>query len=121
MLRGLDPREQPLFVLDPIAARLFVERGPFPKKQDLEDWAHSAALMKASEYWDYQLVQNYVYPRATFGEEPYASMLAAADDEPIPMFPRESIRTVVVGGETNGYWRIFGARYGKTVSVDEWR
>ena len=28
--------------------------------------------MPASEYWDYQLVQNYVYPRATFGEEPYA-------------------------------------------------
>jgi len=77
--------------------------------------------MKASEYWDYQLVQNYVYPRATFGEEPYASMLAAAPDELIPMFPREAVRVVVVGGETNGYWRIFGASYAKTVSVDDWR
>jgi malate dehydrogenase (oxaloacetate-decarboxylating) len=28
---------------------------------------------------------------------------------------------VVVGGETNGYWRIMGATYGGTVSVDEWR
>ena len=28
---------------------------------------------------------------------------------------------VVVGGETNGYWRIFGGGYAKTVSVDEWR
>jgi hypothetical protein len=27
----------------------------------------------------------------------------------------------VVGGETNGYWRMFGARYGGTVSVDRWR
>jgi len=121
MLQGMDPREHPLFVLDPIAARLFVERGGFATKDQLEDWAYATARMRASEYWDYQLVQNYVYPRATFGEEPYASMLAAPPDELIPMFPREAIRVVVVGGETNGYWRIFGATYGKTVSIDEWR
>ena len=28
---------------------------------------------------------------------------------------------VVVGGETNGYWRIMGCNYQKTVSVDAWR
>jgi hypothetical protein len=121
MLLGMDPREQPLFVLDPIAARQFVERGGFDTKAKLADWAFDTALVAASEYWDYQLVQNYVYPRATFGEEPYASMLAAADDELIHMFPREVIRTVVVGGETNGYWRIFGASYAKTISIDDWR
>jgi len=27
----------------------------------------------------------------------------------------------VVGGETNGYWRIMGAKHRKTVSVDDWR
>ena len=32
MLRGMDPREQPLFVLDPIAARQFAERGGFATK-----------------------------------------------------------------------------------------
>jgi hypothetical protein len=121
MLLGMDPREQPLFALDPIAARQFAQRGPFPTREALEDWAHSTALMKASEYWDYQLVQNYVYPRATFGEEPYASMLAAQPDALIPMFPREAIKVAVVGGETNGYWRIFGASYAGTVSVDDWR
>ena len=121
MLLGMDPREQPLFALDPIAARQFAERGPFPTKDALEAWAHDTAQMRASEYWDYQLVQNYVYPRATFGEEPYATMLAAGPDELVPMFPRDAIRTVVVGGETNGYWRIFGASYARTVSVDDWR
>jgi hypothetical protein len=121
MLLGMDPREQPLFVLDPIAARQFVERGGFGSKGKLADWAYETALMAASEYWDYQLVQNYVYPRATFGEEPYASMLKASDNELIHMFPREAIRTAVIGGETNGYWRIFGASYARTVSVDEWR
>ena len=33
----------------------------------------------------------------------------------------EDIHVLVVGGETNGYWRIIGARYETTVSVDEWR
>jgi len=28
---------------------------------------------------------------------------------------------VVVGGETNGYWRIMGCNYQATASVDEWR
>jgi hypothetical protein len=28
---------------------------------------------------------------------------------------------VVVGSEVNTYWRILGAKYRKTVSVDEWR
>ena len=37
------------------------------------------------------------------------------------MFRRDEIEVVVVGGETNGYWRIFGAHYGQTVSVDDWR
>jgi hypothetical protein len=121
MLLGMDPREQPLFVLDPIAARQFAERGGFDTKEKLEDWAFETSLMAASEYWDYQLVQNYVYPRATFGEEPYAAMLAAPDAELIHMFPREAIRVAVVGGETNGYWRIFGASYAKTMSIDAWR
>jgi hypothetical protein len=121
LLRGMDPREHPTFVLDPIAARLFVERGGFDTKGKFIDWVHHNACMPAGEYWDYQLVQNYIYPRATYGEEPYASMLQAASDQLIPMFKRDEIEVVVVGGETNGYWRIFGALYGKTVSVDEWR
>ena len=48
-------------------------------------------------------------------------MLKAKDDEYIRIWPKEKIKVVVTGGETNGYWRIFGANYGKTVSVDEWR
>jgi hypothetical protein len=39
----------------------------------------------------------------------------------IQTFRREDIHVVVVGGETNGYWRIMGATYAKTVSVDDWR
>jgi hypothetical protein len=121
LLRGMDPHNPPTFVLDPITARQFIDRAGFDDKEMLIDWIYENARMAAGEYWDYQLIQNYVYPRATFGEEPYASKLKAAPDELIPMFTRDSIHVVVVGGETNGYWRIMGCNYQKTVSVDEWR
>src|SRR5947207_7718023 len=121
MLRGMDPHIPPVFVLDPITARQFIDRGGFTKKDALIDWVYENARMPAGEFWDYQLVQNYLYPRATFGEEPWATKLKAAPDEMIQMFKREDIHVVVVGGETNGYWRIMGASYAKTVSVDDWR
>jgi len=121
LLRGIDPNGPPTLLLDPIAARQFVDRGGFTKKDALLDWLHDSALMPAGEYWDYQLVQNYIYPRATAGEEPWASKLEAKPDELIPMFRREDIHVVVVGGETNGYWRIMGCNYQKTVKVDDWR
>jgi hypothetical protein len=121
MLRGMEPHIPPTLLLDPITARQFIDRGGFTKKDALIDWLYDVARMPAGEYWDYQLVQNYLYPRATFGEEPWASKLTAAADELIPMFRREDIHVVVVGGETNGYWRIMGCLYQKTVSVDDWR
>lgn len=121
MLRGMDPNLAPTFLLDPITAQQCINRGGFDTKEKFIAWVHDNARMPAGEYWDYQLVQNYLYPRATFGEEPWASKLKAAPDELIPMFRPESIHVVVVGGETNGYWRIMGGNYQKTVSVDDWR
>ena len=121
MLRGMDAHIPPTFLLDPITARQFIDRGAFTSKDALIDWVYDNARMPASEYWDYQLIQNYIYPLATFGEEPWASKLRAAPDELIPMYRREDVHVVIVGGETNPYWRIMGCSYVKTVSVDEWR
>jgi hypothetical protein len=121
LLRGMDPHSPPTLLLDPITARQFIDRGGFDTKEQLIRWVYENATLPAGEYWDYQLIQNYIYPRATFGEEPWATKLRAAPDEPVPMFRPEDIHVVVVGGETNGYWRIMGCSYQKTVSVDEWR
>lgn len=121
MLQGIDTTTFPVLLLDPITARQFVERGGFDTKDKLINWVWETAKMPAAEYWDLQLVQNYIYPRATFGEEPLATKLKAAPDELIHMFLKEGINVVVVGGETNGYWQIQGTRYMKTVSVDDWR
>jgi hypothetical protein len=121
MLLGMDAHNPPTLLLDPLTAQQFIDRGGLTSKEKLIDWLYDNARLPASEYWDYQLIQNYIYPRATFGEEPWASQLKALPEELIPMFRREDIHVVVVGGETNGYWRIMGCNYQKTVSVDEWR
>ncbi|MBI2174599.1 MAG: hypothetical protein HYU33_05330 [Candidatus Omnitrophica bacterium] len=121
LLRGMDPHNPPTLLLDPITARQFIDRGGFDSKKKLIQWIYENATLPASEYWDYQLIQNYIYPRATYGEEPWVTKLKAAPDELIPMFRPEDIHVVVVGGETNGYWRIMGCSYQKTVSVGAWR
>ena len=121
MLRGMDPNETPVFLLDPIAARLFQDVGGLKTKKELIEWIADNGRMPAGEYWDYQLVQNYLYPRATFGEEPLASKLRAAPDAMIPMWTSDQVNVVVVGGETNGYWRIAGARLAGSACVDDWR
>ena len=121
MLAGVDANTAPVLLLDPITARQFIDRGGFVNKADLIRWVHENATMPAGRYWDLQLVQNYIYPWATFGREPEATMLKAPPDEPLHIFPEKNINVVVVGGETNGYWRIMGANYRKSVSIDDWR
>jgi hypothetical protein len=121
MLRGLHPYLPPTLVLDPITAQQFVDRGGFDTADKLIRWVYENATMPAEVYWDYQLIQNYVYPRALNGVEPYASMLQAPKDEMISVYPIDKIHVVVVGGETNGYWRIMGCNYAKSVSIDGWR
>lgn len=121
LMRGMDPNESPTLLLDPIAARLFQDVGGLKTKKDLINWICENGRMPAGEYWDYQLIQNYQYPRATFGEEPLASKLKAKPDEMIPMWTPEQVNVVVVGGETNGYWRIAGARLAASACVDDWR
>jgi len=121
MIRGLSGRSTPTLLIDPIAAQQFVERGGFDTKEKLIQWIHNNAQMPAGVYWDYQLVQNYVYPRAATGEEPWATMLKADPEEMITIYRPDDIDVVVVGGDTNPYWRMIGSIYIKTVSIDEWR
>jgi hypothetical protein len=121
MLAGIEAHSAPCLLLDPITARQFIDRGGFDRKEKLIRFIHETAEMPAGRYWDLQLVQNYVYPWATFGQEPMATWFKAKPDELIRIFPEDDINVVVVGGEANGYWRIMGCKHRKTVSVDDWR
>jgi len=120
MLRGINPYIAPTYVLDPITARLFIDRG-LQTKQDLINWTLKNAKVRAGVYWDHQLVANYIRPRADMGEEPYATLLKAAEDELIVPYRPKDVKVLITGGETNGYWRIIGAPYHRSVSIDEWR
>lgn len=121
MLLGTDSITAPVLVLDPITARQFVERGGFDTKAKLIHWLHETAEMPAGRYWDLQLVQNYVYTKATFGESPKKRYLNVPDESMVRLFEEADINVVVTGGEANGYWQMMGAHHKATVSVDAWR
>jgi len=110
----------PLLVMDPIVARLFVERG-ITTKQRLIDWCAANSRLPAREYWDDQWVQTLLRPLAVAGVEPYASRLSAAPDEIVQMFEPTEINIAVAGGGTQGAWKMFGARYERTISIGAWR
>ncbi len=117
-----EARQAPLIVMDPIVARLYVDKG-FDSKDKLIDWCAENARLPAGEYWNEMWVQTLIHPLAVAGVEPYATNLKAAPDELIRMYRPEEINIVVTGGETQGAWKIYeGARLKDcTISVDSWR
>ena len=110
----------PVLVLDPIAARGFVELG-FDTKESLAQWCADNAKISAREYWDNQWVKTLLHPLAVAGVEPHATRLEAAPDDLINMYQPEDITIVVAGGETQGAWKMIGGRCTNTVSIDAWR
>jgi hypothetical protein len=112
----------PVIVMDPIAARGFVELG-FDTKQKLIEWCARNARITAREYWDNQWTQSLQKPLAVAGVEPYATRLAADPDSMIEVYTEDEIKIVVAGGETQGAWKMFGGvhRPGYSVDIDAWR
>jgi hypothetical protein len=123
MRHGLAAVEQyspPLLVMDPIAARGFVDLG-FDTKEKLIDWCADNARLTAREYWDNQWIQYLMRPRAVAGVEPYASRLRAKPEELIRIFEPSEINIVVAGGETQGAWKMISGSLRAKVSIDAWR
>jgi len=119
-LSAVEQYSPPLIVMDPVAARLFVERG-FDTKEKLIEWCADNARLTAREYWDNQWIQYLMRPRAVAGVEPYASRLKAAPDEVIRIFEPSEIHIVVAGGETQGTWKMISGSRRATVLIDKWR
>jgi hypothetical protein len=110
----------PLLVLDPIAARGFVELG-FDTKEKLAEWLSDNGRLTAREYWDNQWVQTLFRSLAVAGVEPYAAKYKAKPEELIRIYEPSQVSIAVAGGETQGAWRMFGGRYVKSISIDAWR
>jgi hypothetical protein len=120
VLAGAEQHLAPLFVMDPLCARGFVELG-FDTRAKLARWFSENGLLSAREYWDNQWVQTLLRPLAVAGVEPYASKWKAQPEQLIRLFEPEEISIAVAGGETQGAWRMYGGRYMKSVSIDKWR
>jgi hypothetical protein len=118
-LAAVEQYSPPLFVMDPIVARGFVNLG-FDTKEKLIDWCADNALLTAREYWDNQSIQL-LRPKAVAGIEPYASRLKANPDDVIRIYEPSDINIVVAGGETQGAWKMISGALRATVSIDAWR
>ena len=118
-LSAVEQYSPPLFVMDPVVARGFVELG-FDTKEKLIDWCAENARLTAREYWDNQSIQL-LRPKAVAGIEPYASRLKAAPDELIRIYEPSDINIVVAGGETQGAWKMISGALRATSSIDAWR
>ena len=127
MLVGLEPSMGVTFVLDPIVAREFVQKG-FDTKQKLAEWVHENARIPAGRFWDH-IMLNMIREQVEAGVEPFAGYRKAPPDELIPIFETNRINVIVAGGQTNGHFSIFmgspmRAKFrsmpGPTVSVDAW-
>ena len=118
-LAAVEQYSPPLFVMDPIVARGFVDLG-FDSKEKLIAWCADNALLTAREYWDNQSIQL-LRPKAVAGVEPYASRLKAHPDEVIKIYEPSDINIVVAGGETQGAWKMISGALRATVSIDAWR
>jgi hypothetical protein len=118
-LAAVEQYSPPLFVMDPIVARGFVDLG-FDTKEKLIEWCAENALLTAREYWDNQSIQL-LRPKAVAGIEPYASRMKARPDEIIRIYEPSDIHIVVAGGETQGAWKMISGALRATVSIDAWR
>jgi hypothetical protein len=129
MLVGLEPSMGVTFVLDPIVAREFVQKG-FDTKEKLAEWVHENARIPAGRFWDH-IMLNMIREQVESGVEPFATYRKAPPDELIPIFETNRINVVVAGGQTNGHFSIFmgspmrgkfrATEVGPTVSIDAWR
>jgi len=133
-LTAADHFSPPLIIMDPIVARAFNDMGY--TKDTLIEWCAENAKLPAHQYWDDQWVTSLIKPHAVAGFEPYASRLNAAPDEMISIFRPEDINIVVMGGETQGAFKMVSGRYrafgptsgpgtankgNPTVLIDDWR
>jgi hypothetical protein len=130
MLAGIDPFLGTILALSPIVAAELAGLG-FDTKERLIDWVHENVRTPARLYWNHYAAQTFIREDALNGIEPFATYFQAPPDELLPVFPKDKIDVVVVGGRTNAQWSAFiGSRLDRrywapgvhtTVSVDSWR
>jgi hypothetical protein len=109
-------------LLDPLVAKNLKEMQGFETKQDYSRWLSENIKIPAGQYWGSDIIYSFILPMAQDGIEPYKTWMELPPDELItPYHIPENIEMVVVGGETNAFWKTTDFRYVTSASVDAWR
>jgi hypothetical protein len=109
-------------LLDPLVAKNLKEMQGFETKQDYARWLSENVKIPAGQYWGSDIIYSFILPMAQDGIEPYKTWKELPPDELIaPYNIPENIEMVVVGGETNAFWKTTDFRYIISASVDAWR
>jgi hypothetical protein len=115
-------RSNATLLLDPLVAKNLKELQGFKTKQDYSRWLSENVKIPAEQFWGADIVYSFVLPLAQKGIEPYKTWLELPPDELItPYNIPENIDIVVVGGETNAFWKTTDYWYVMSTSVDAWR
>jgi hypothetical protein len=114
-----------LLIMDPMPARTLAARGY--TKQDVEEYLWDHATTTAGEFRADFFYPMFVEPvlrgKPMYGEKYLwpPDYLNLKDDEVIHVFPRGSVKVVVVGGETNPFSQAWKMAHPSMVNIDKWR
>jgi hypothetical protein len=124
-MRSIELPNGALLIMDPMPARILAEKGY--NKQGVEEyiWAHAtttAGEFRADFFYP-AFIEPYLKGKSTQRSKRRwpSHYLDLGDDELVHMFPKGSIKVVVVGGETNPFTQAWRMSHPSTVSIDKWR
>ena len=112
-------------LIDPMSARALAEKGY--KKEDVEDyiWKNATQTMgefRAGHYYKI-FIEKILKGKPMYGEEFLwpAHYLDLPDNSVVQVYPRNQVKVVVVGGETNPFSQAWKFAYPSMVSLDKYR
>jgi hypothetical protein len=109
-------------ILDPLVAKNLKEMQGFETKEKYSQWLSENVKIPAGQYWGADLIYAFVLPLVHQGIEPYTTWHRLPEDTLItPYNDPKNINIVVVGGETNAFWKTTDFHYSTSASIDTWR
>ena len=121
--RALPPSSAwpPLLVLDPIVARGFVARGIATQADADRMVRRPMRACPPANIGTTSGSRRCCGRSRSPGSSPMPPASRPSPTSIIQIFEPGEINVVVTGGETQGAWKMIGARYQRTVSIDAWR
>ncbi len=128
MARSIATYELPvgvLVVMDPSSAKKISSLGYTKKAAEEFIWSHATrpASEFRSDFFFESLIQPVLKGKPWYGRTGLwpAEYLDAPPEKQVPVFPRDDVRIIVVGGETNPFTEAWQFARPVSVVVDRWR